>query len=282
MLMQRFTIPVSSVGMHRTVAMPKGRKVDPSFWTDSQFAEWKKTLNTLTEYITLQDCFIYTDTELSKIAYHINTDIVKAGVLPTGSTFKGKQVNDKAVWMSNGFGFVPLWAFETDTVLNGEHVDPTLLYRALNRFSPNLSQEDKDSLVSAYTALGQITTIGNIRPFSQAAKETGWFTSPRFVQGFNPAGLGATNDGAWGSTFDSIASGVLAQYCHLLCYATKPESTSFLFERLAQLSPRVDAMTKEHGRGCATTWGGLNNKWAVPGPNYGETIILLADAIKKL
>ena len=131
-------------------------------------------------------------------------------------------------------------------------------------------------LVCAYTSFGELTRMGNVYPLAQWAHETGWGKSPRWVEARNPAGLGATNDGAWGATFNSIAEGVLAQYAHLLCYATKPEENSFIIERIAQLSPRKDAMVAKFGRGSAPTWELLNGKWAFPGTTYAQKIFDIA------
>lgn len=168
-----------------------------------------------------------------------------------------------------------------NTILNGPQVDTIYLYRALNAYT-KLPVTEKDLIVSAYTAYGELTTIGNLYPFCQAAKETAWFSSERFVKSRNMAGLGATNDGSWGGHFNNISEGVLAQYAHLLCYATKPENTTFLLERIALLSPRYAALAATHGRGCATTWRELDGRWAVPGKDYSESIFKRADSILKL
>ena len=43
-LMADFAIPASQVTTHRAVALPSGRKIDPSGWTDSEFNQWRATL----------------------------------------------------------------------------------------------------------------------------------------------------------------------------------------------------------------------------------------------
>lgn len=42
-LQQEYNIP--DIVMHRSIAYPLGRKVDPSFWNDSEFAAWKQSLD---------------------------------------------------------------------------------------------------------------------------------------------------------------------------------------------------------------------------------------------
>jgi hypothetical protein len=43
-LMPRYRIPTSRVDTHRAVALPKGRKVDPSDWADVEFYAWRDSL----------------------------------------------------------------------------------------------------------------------------------------------------------------------------------------------------------------------------------------------
>jgi len=132
--------------------------------------------------------------------------------------------------------------------------------------------------VYAFTTYGQLTSIGNVLPFAQAVHETACFLSPRWIGSFNPAGLGATNDGAWGKTFATPAAGILAQYAHLLSYALADGHGTFAQQRLSMyFDPRRAAMGNT--RGCALTWRGLNGRWAVPGTTYAEKIIEIANAI---
>lgn len=220
-LMAAHNLTPADVSMHRWEATPKGRKIDPSFWNDTQFEQWRKSLL-------------------------VESDIVS-------------------------------------TILNGPQVDSIYLYRALNLYAPKLRQDERDSIVSAYNTYGELTTIGNLYPFAQAAKETAWFTSERFVKSRNMAGLGATNDGAWGGHFDTISAGVLAQYAHLLCYAVPEMQLNYIQKEIAKLSPRRLALISAFGLGSAgNRWVGLNGKWAFPGHSYGESVLQRGDAILKL
>lgn len=43
-LMTQYAIPASRIETHRAVAIPRGRKIDPSGWTDTDFYAWRDTL----------------------------------------------------------------------------------------------------------------------------------------------------------------------------------------------------------------------------------------------
>ncbi|KPV51795.1 hypothetical protein SE17_19175 [Kouleothrix aurantiaca] len=103
------------------------------------------------------------------------------------------------------------------TIIGGPQILMDRLRRSLA--AKNVPEETIESVVAAYTAYGELTGIGNLLPLAQAVHETGWFRSDRWVISQNPAGLGATDDGAWGNVFDTPAAGILAQYAHLLAYA---------------------------------------------------------------
>ena len=133
-------------------------------------------------------------------------------------------------------------------------------------------------VIAAYTAYGELTGIGNVYPLAQGIVETGWFTSPRFLQANNPAGLGAISSSVWGNTFPSISAGIFAQYAHLLTYASKPNEYGKFLEQIAQLSPRYNAVVQAYGRGSARTWMDLSGKWAAD-TDYGKKILAAAQII---
>lgn len=206
------TYKIIDIETHRSVAMPKGRKIDPSFMSDAEFYAWKDKIATL-------------QVDKIPIIGHKNTSI--------------------------------------DILRNKLHLRGVLSYQI-------------DPIVCAYTTYGELTGIGNVYPIAQWAHETGWGTSERWRVSNNAAGLGATNDGAWGNTFKSVAEGVLAQYAHLLCYATKPEENRPIIEMIAQLSPRREAMEKVFGRGSAKYWHELSGKWNFPSLKYHLKIMEIA------
>lgn len=166
-------------------------------------------------------------------------------------------------------------------ILNGPRVPATTLLAWLDTRCQHLSWQERSSIVCSYTAFGEFTSIGNLLPFAQALHETGHFTSERWLRSKNPAGLGATNDGAWGGHFPNVALGVAAQFAHLLCYAAVPDTLPLPLKTFALLSPRRDALYLAHGYGCAPTWAKLNGRWAVPGTTYAQSIVRVAEAVLK-
>lgn len=167
--------------------------------------------------------------------------------------------------------------------------NPTLpmdiFMRVLNERCGHLPEDHKEAIAAAYFNYGSMLFMGNLYPFAQAIHETGWFTSERFRISNNPAGLGATDDGAWGETFFTIGEGVLAQYAHLLCYAKPYENLVHIQRKISELSPRRDALISAYGLGAANNlWKGLTNKWNTPSPEgsyYADKILDIAELIQK-
>jgi hypothetical protein len=175
-------------------------------------------------------------------------------------------------------------------ILGGPSVPATTLIAYLDPRTPHLTWQQRQSIVCAYTTFGAYTGIGNLRPFAQAVKEASDrdasgvyrpFNSRRFRENANPAGLGATNDGAEGARFATIEAGVAAQYAHLLCYAAKPDALPPELYQLSLTSPRRAALQGAFGLGAAPTWQALNGKWAYPGPTYGQDILRIAEEIER-
>jgi len=118
-----------------------------------------------------------------------------------------------------------------------------------------------------YLIEGDIEGIRGDTAFCQSILETGWFQYGGQVlpEQNNFGGIGAVNNsdvgaGAW---FNSPQIGVRAQTHHLKAYA----STEPL--KQANASPRFHLVP----RGTAPFWEDLNGRWAVPGTNYGQTIL---------
>lgn len=107
--------------------------------------------------------------------------------------------------------------------------------------------------------------------FAQAMHETGWLKFGGSVkpEQCNFAGLGATSSTAGGASFESVRIGVRAQVQHLKAYAST-----------AKLSkPCVDPRFNLVKRGSAAMLFDLNGKWAVPGLNYGQSILSIMKSI---
>ena len=164
------------------------------------------------------------------------------------------------------------------TILNGYNIsNDALRYVRVG----GKSIKDLDRILEAYAVFGKLTTIGNLLPFAQAAHETGWFTSMRWVNNSNPAGLGATNDGAMGFIATNIEEGILAQYAHLIAYAVPLVSMSTLQLNIVSFDPRGRVMRGNKLTGSAPRWIDLNGRWAVPGTTYGQRIIAIANKLLK-
>ena len=115
--------------------------------------------------------------------------------------------------------------------------------------------------------------------WAQTMKETGWlkFGGQVKIEQYNFAGIGATDGGACGASFDDIRTGVRAQIQHLKAYA----STEALKQNC--VDPRFDLIK----RGCAQYVEILGQKenpngygWATS-ENYGVSIFKLITKLKK-
>jgi N-acetylmuramoyl-L-alanine amidase len=164
------------------------------------------------------------------------------------------------------------------TILNGYNISNDVLRFVRIGKKPI---KDFNRIIDAYAVFGRLTTMGNLLPFAQAVHETGWFTSDRWVQNNNPAGLGATNDGAMGFVASSIEEGILAQYAHLVAYAVPLLSMSVLQLGIVGFDPRGRVMRGNKLTGSASRWIDLNGRWAVPGTTYGQRIIEIANQLLK-
>ncbi|MGR3763421.1 N-acetylmuramoyl-L-alanine amidase [Rossellomorea sp. NS-SX7] len=118
-----------------------------------------------------------------------------------------------------------------------------------------------------YIKYGQEYGIRGDIAFGQAIHETDYF---RFTGQVKPkqnnyAGLGTTGPGVDGASFKTPEEGVLAHIQHLYAYASK--------EKLPPSYPLADTRFSLVNRGSAEYWTQLNGKWAVPGTNYGQSIL---------
>lgn len=165
----------------------------------------------------------------------------------------------------------------------GESVATSEQLRAvLKKNNPNAPD-----LVDLYLSIGKEYGVRGDLAFCQAAKETGWWRYGGLVkpEQNNYCGLGATGrpatgeenlnganpnrvwfiEGEHGAYFRTPADGVEAQIQHLYAYATKQP----LPRGKEIVDPRFTLVT----RGIAPNWIDLNGRWAVPGTNYGQSII---------
>ncbi|KAB7705992.1 N-acetylmuramoyl-L-alanine amidase [Bacillus aerolatus] len=118
-----------------------------------------------------------------------------------------------------------------------------------------------------YLTFGEYYGVRGDVAFAQAMHETDFLRFSGVVKPNqnNFCGLGTTGPDNPGASFDTPREGVLAHIQHLFAYA----STKTLPDKYPLVDPRFNLVT----RGSASTWVALNGKWAVPGTNYGQSIL---------
>ncbi|MGG0413438.1 N-acetylmuramoyl-L-alanine amidase [Peribacillus simplex] len=136
----------------------------------------------------------------------------------------------------------------------------------MNLFVKNINP-DAIELGIYYLTFGEYYGIRGDIAFAQAMHETDYlrFTGVVQPEQNNFCGLGTTGPDNPGASFETPRQGVLAHLQHLFAYA----STKPLPGKYPLVDPRYDLVK----RGSATTWVGLNGKWAVPGDTYGQSIL---------
>lgn len=170
------------------------------------------------------------------------------------------------------------------------------------RADPSYSDDAIWEIVQAYRNIGANVGLDWFVAIAQMAHETGHLTSfwsqrPQR----NPAGIGVTGVGqadppadtnGWayntqrnrwerGLSFGSWAGEAIpAHLGRLLAYALRDDQANPAQLSLIQyaLSKRGITDTK---RGVATTWIGLNGRWADPGTTYGQTLLALAQRMRE-
>jgi hypothetical protein len=105
---------------------------------------------------------------------------------------------------------------------------------------------------------------------AEIAVETGWWTSDRATRANNPSGLGATDDGAWGQTFDTPAAGIRATFAHWLSYIYGAANTWSAYD------PRWGAVQTSPHFGRARVVGDVGNGLWATDPAYADTILRVA------
>ena len=148
------------------------------------------------------------------------------------------------------------------SILGKTYLSPEHMNQFVKKINP-----DAIELGIYYLTFGEYYGIRGDVAFAQAMHETDYlrFTGVVKPEQNNFCGLGATGPDNPGASFETPRDGVLAHLQHLYAYA----STKPLPDGYPLLDPRFDLVT----RGSATTWVGLNGKWAVPGTNYGQSIL---------
>ena len=129
-----------------------------------------------------------------------------------------------------------------------------------------LTLAEATEIAGWYWAIGTQEEIDPAPALAQAIHETAAFVFGGQVSAaqHNPAGLGATNDGAAGGGWLTWRGGIDAHYVHLLAWCN---------DRRGDADYRLAAVRQEaKKKGWATTWESLGGRWAVPGLLYGAGI----------
>jgi N-acetylmuramoyl-L-alanine amidase len=163
----------------------------------------------------------------------------------------------------SGESGLPGFSIRGAGVLSPEQMDR--FARTVNPGAPSLGEY--------YVAFGDFYSIRGDVAFAQALHETDYFRFTGVVneEQNNFAGIGATGPDNSGASFETPRKGVLAHLQHLFAYA----STEPLPDEYPLIDPRFDLVN----RGSAETWEALNGKWAVPGDNYGQSILNLYESM---
>ena len=152
-----------------------------------------------------------------------------------------------------------------DVILSAQRLDQFV--KIINPDAPELGQY--------YVELGESYGIRGDVAFAQAIKETNYFRFTGTVKASqnNFSGIGSTGPNQRGASFATPREGVLAQIQHLYAYAsTAPLPDQF---------PLVDSRFHLVKRGSAQKWVDLNGKWAVPGDDYGQSILDIYERMRE-
>lgn len=139
-----------------------------------------------------------------------------------------------------------------------------------------LSATERSEIVGAVWGVGGAMHIRPGRAFAQMLHETANFTFPGQVSitKRNPAGIGATNDGAPGLQYPSWSAGILGYYVHLAAWLGGPNVAPWIAPYYnTSVDPRIPLVTQARAQsGPVITWADLGGRWAVPGDGYGAAI----------
>jgi hypothetical protein len=138
-----------------------------------------------------------------------------------------------------------------------------------------LTDAEIDEIVAAFAWFGQLVGIRFDVAFSMSAHETNRYRfggQVALVQ-HNPAGIGATNDGAPGLTYADWRTGIAAMFVHLLGWCNRLDLAPAINLDYRTLDPRLPLVAEaRRTKGAAVTWRDLGGRWAVPGTHYGDGI----------
>ncbi|MFN8513540.1 MAG: glucosaminidase domain-containing protein [Thermomicrobiales bacterium] len=174
-----------------------------------------------------------------------------------------------------------------ESILNGQSVVSQAQARQYlgRRNQGRLTAAEIAEVVDACWSIGGELRIRPDMAFAQMMHETAFFTFPNQVKigQKNPAGLGATNNGAQGLVFATWRDGIVAYYVHLVAWLGGPAIVPEIGARYSTaIDPRIPIVEDVRAtKGAATTWRSLGGRWAVPGTEYGEALQRHWDALRQ-
>lgn len=134
---------------------------------------------------------------------------------------------------------------------------------------------DAAAIVGWYIEEGKRLRINHDLAIAQAIHETGWFSSRRWQDENNPAGLGITDPDTVSPGFDSPRAGITAHLEHLDCYAYTQYDCPADHQHLEDTrhsfhdgKPLLKDLIRPNVR-----------SWAVPGDGYIDSIVKIANQV---
>jgi N-acetyl-anhydromuramyl-L-alanine amidase AmpD len=103
-IMARFAIPATMIETHRYVALPPGRKQDPSDWSDQSFYAWRGALTSAARTYRARVC--------APILQDRRPDAPLAGSATIGTMEQVDDVTAGWIHLSSGLGFSPIACWE--------------------------------------------------------------------------------------------------------------------------------------------------------------------------
>lgn len=181
-----------------------------------------------------------------------------------------KQDPDKTEELSGYMKPSDIPSTDEKQIMGGAVATKEQCVRFLLKRNPNpLLTVSPEELVDYYYEEGSREGIRPDIAFAQALLETGYFRYGGTVipSQNNYCGLGTTSKTVKGAFFSEARIGVRAHIQHLLAYVSTKEPQT------AVEDPRYKLVRQTYGENTLSQWSDLNGRWAVPGNNYGQTIL---------
>lgn len=135
----------------------------------------------------------------------------------------------------------------------------------------NYNSTDARLIATAYQLYAIQAGIDPSLAIAQMCLETGYATSPAWLNRRNAAGIGITSDAVLGPNFGTIDRGVQGHLELLRNYFLSPDS---MWGVLANLSPPLGGFYRGYRK-----LSDLDGHWAVPGIGYGAHIASIANSV---